>query len=163
MKTGLYALSTGCLALFLNGCAGGPEQVPSYQAPSTFQSLPTYRYPQQQAANAAPPVQPSTAPQTAAPAAGTAAVTQAATAPQSEVIPPSPGPDYVWMPSYWTVGLGGGWVNVGGRYVLRQGVSEEQLRAARGMLEQARIGLAGKPLKNANRAIDEINEALQTR
>ena len=64
------------------------------------------------------------------------------------------------MPGYWTIGVGGGWEWVGGRYVNRRGVSEEQLRAARGMLEQARIGLSGKALNKADKAIDQINEAL---
>lgn len=69
------------------------------------------------------------------------------------------------MPSYWTIGVGGGWVWIGGHYVLRQGVAEEQLRAARGMLEQARIdfSLSASKAKNINRAIEQINEALQAR
>ena len=73
----------------------------------------------------------------------------------------SPGPDYVWMPGYWTVGVGGGWVWVGGHYVLRRSVSEEQLRAARGMLEQSRTSLTGRALKDVDKAIDQVNEALR--
>src|SRR5262249_13702661 len=102
----------------------------------------------------------------ATPSSSAAATTSAATASapaaagQPEVIPPSPGPDYVWMPSYWTMGLNGTWVWVGGHYVLRQGASEEQLRAARGMLEQSRPGLNGKALKNVDKAIEQINSAL---
>jgi hypothetical protein len=67
------------------------------------------------------------------------------------------------MPSYWAMGIGGNWVWVGGHYVLRQGASEEQLRAARGMLEQSRGGLSGKALKNTDKAIEQINDALQVR
>jgi hypothetical protein len=61
------------------------------------------------------------------------------------------------------MGIGGNWNWVGGHYVLRQGASEEQLRAARGMLEQSRVGLSGKALKNTDKAIEEINDALQVR
>jgi hypothetical protein len=68
------------------------------------------------------------------------------------------------MPSYWTIGMGGGWVWVGGHYVIRQGVPEEQLRAARGMLEQARGSATGsKAVKSIDKAIDQINDALQIR
>src|SRR5271169_2901456 len=42
----------------------------------------------------------------------------------------------------------------------KQGVSDEQLRIARGLLEQARAGLVGKPLKHINKAINQINVAL---
>jgi hypothetical protein len=41
-----------------------------------------------------------------------------------------------------------------------QGVSDAQLRAAQGLLEQARAGLTGKPLKHINRALDQISIAL---
>jgi hypothetical protein len=65
------------------------------------------------------------------------------------------------MPSYWTTSATGGWESVAGHYVARQGMSEEQLRAARGMLEQARIGLTGKARKSVDDAIDQINNALK--
>ena len=39
-------------------------------------------------------------------------------APQLEVVPVTPGPEYVWMPGYWSIGVGGGWVWMGGRYGL---------------------------------------------
>lgn len=42
-----------------------------------------------------------------------------------------------------------------------QGVSDAQLRTARGLLEQARVGLTGKPLRHVNRAINQINTALK--
>ena len=45
----------------------------------------------------------------------------------------------------------------------KQGVSDEQLRAARGILEQARGALKGKPLKHVDRAIHQINVALKIR
>ena len=41
-----------------------------------------------------------------------------------------------------------------------QGVSDEQLRTAQGLLEQARSGLAGKPLKHVNRALKQLRIAL---
>ena len=37
---------------------------------------------------------------------------------QTEVISVAPGPEYVWMPGYWSVGVGGGWVWIGGRYAI---------------------------------------------
>ena len=45
----------------------------------------------------------------------------------------------------------------------RQGVSDEQLRIARGMLEQARPTLSGKVLKHVDKAINQINIALKIR
>ena len=79
------------------------------------------------------------------------------------MVPTSPGPDYVWMPGYWTVGIGGGWVWVGGHYVLRQGAAEEHLRAARGMLEQSRTAAPAKTAKYIDRAIEDVNDALKVR
>ena len=43
----------------------------------------------------------------------------------------------------------------------RQGVSDEQLRIARGLLEEARGGLKGKPLNHVNKAISQIDVALK--
>jgi len=40
-------------------------------------------------------------------------------------------------------------------------VSEEQLRAARGMIEQSRTSLTGRALKDVDKAIDQVNEALR--
>jgi hypothetical protein len=53
------------------------------------------------------------------------------------------------------VTLGGG-----GKGHEKQWVSDEQLRTAKGLLEQARSGLTGKPLKHVNRAIKDLNIAL---
>lgn len=150
----------GVVAL-LTGCASSNEQpLPSYQTPSAYAQ--PYRYPPQQQISqgpAAPPPQTYSQPP---PAAADNTAAQAA-AQHPETIPASPGPDYVWMPSYWTIGVGGGWIWVGGHYVLRGGVAEEQLRAARGMLEQARMELGGSKAKSINRALEEINEVLQSR
>ncbi len=44
-----------------------------------------------------------------------------------------------------------------------QGVSDDQLRIAQLMLQQARGGLTGKPLKHVNQAIKQISIALQIR
>ena len=44
-----------------------------------------------------------------------------------------------------------------------QGVSDEQLRLAKGMLEQARASLRGKALKHIDHAIRQINIALRIR
>jgi hypothetical protein len=160
MKTLFLSFFAAFIAALLTGCASSkPESVPVYQVPPAYQTTPAYRYPPQT-------VNPtSTVPTEAQPGAATNTGTAApATQAQPmEVAPSSPGPDYVWMPSYWTIGVGGGWVWVGGHYVLRQGVAGEQLRAARGMLEQARAGLTGKAVKNVDEALDQINRALQLR
>ena len=42
----------------------------------------------------------------------------------------------------------------------KQGVSDQQLRSAQALLEQARAGLAGKSLKHVDRAIKQLNIAL---
>jgi len=38
---------------------------------------------------------------------------------QVEVVPVAPGPEYVWMPGYWSMGVGGSWVWIGGHYGMR--------------------------------------------
>jgi hypothetical protein len=171
MKTGFCALSAACLATLVTGCSQPKtESIPTYQVLPAYQGAPAYKpsqtvNPTSTVQSVSPPAQ-TVAPRTEAQpvtAASPGTVAQTAPAPQAETIPSSPGPDYVWMPSYWTIGAGGGWAWVGGHYVLRQGVSEEQLRAARGMLEQSRAGLTGKALKNIDKAIDQINDALQVR
>src|SRR5208283_4429256 len=43
---------------------------------------------------------------------------QAPPPPQAEVVPAVPGPDYVWLPGYWSIGVGGAWVWIGGHYAL---------------------------------------------
>jgi hypothetical protein len=40
-------------------------------------------------------------------------------------------------------------------------VSDNQLRTAQGLLEQARPGLSGRPLRHVNRAINDLTVALQ--
>jgi hypothetical protein len=45
----------------------------------------------------------------------------------------------------------------------RQGVSDEQLRAARSLLEQARGGLETQPRKHVEKAIKQIDVALKIR
>lgn len=146
---GVVALLTGCES------SQPTQPLPSYQT-RYYQGAQPYRYPQQQISQG-PATSSQSAPPPAAPPSNN---NQAQPVQGAETIPSSPGPDYVWMPSYWTIGVGGGWVWVGGHYVLRQGASEEQLRAARGMLEQARMDLSGSKAKSINRAIEEINEAL---
>ena len=42
----------------------------------------------------------------------------------------------------------------------KQGVSDAQLRAAQGLLEQARPALSGKPLQHVNKALQQISIAL---
>src|ERR1035437_10982041 len=42
----------------------------------------------------------------------------------------------------------------------KQGVSDAQLRAAQGLLQQARPGLSGKPLKHVDRALQQLSIAL---
>jgi hypothetical protein len=42
----------------------------------------------------------------------------------------------------------------------QQGVSDQQLRTAQNLLEQARSGLAPKPLNHVNKAIEQISIAL---
>jgi len=56
-------------------------------------------------------------------------------------------------------------VNVHGDGKVReaQAVSDQQLRTAQGLLEQARTGLAGKPLKHVNQAIHHLSTALSIR
>jgi hypothetical protein len=48
-----------------------------------------------------------------------------------------------------------------GRGHERQGVSDEQLRGARSLLEQAQVEVTGRPRKHIERAIKEINIALK--
>jgi hypothetical protein len=48
----------------------------------------------------------------------------------------------------------------GGKGHEKQAVSDEQLRAAQSLLEQARSGLSGKPLKHVNKALQQLSIAL---
>ena|SRR5690349_16115341 len=104
------------------------EYVPAYQAQPAYTATPGYSY-QPQTAYQAPPgqsadsnaaavaPQPDNAPPPPPP--NTVVVAQAPPTPQVEVVPVAPGPEYVWAPGYWSVGVGGGWVWIGGRYVIR--------------------------------------------
>ena len=42
----------------------------------------------------------------------------------------------------------------------QQGVSDAQLRTAQGLLQQARSGLSGKPLRHVNKALQQLSIAL---
>jgi hypothetical protein len=42
----------------------------------------------------------------------------------------------------------------------KQGVSDAQLRAAQGLLQQAQSGLSGKPLQHVNKALEQLSIAL---
>jgi len=42
----------------------------------------------------------------------------------------------------------------------KQGVSDQQLRTAQALLQEASAGLTGKPLKHVNRALKQLNIAL---
>lgn len=108
---GLAAAVTGCVERRV-------EYVPVYR------TQPAYAYPAPGAPAIAAPAPVATnadgtaaavAPQALAPA-NAAVVAEAPPAPQMEVVPVAPGPDYVWIPGYWSVGIGGGWIWVGGHY-----------------------------------------------
>jgi hypothetical protein len=128
MKTGLLTISTSCLAAFLlTGCVERRVvYVPAYQAPPPGAGAPVYTY-QTQTAYQTPPAQPAdgTAATVAPPAEPQPApppntvVAQAPPAAQVEVVPVSPGPVYAWVPGYWSIGVGGGWIWVGGHYAFR--------------------------------------------
>ena len=95
-KIALLALAAGCTITILAGCA----------EPQPY----TYQYPQQPYGNYAyqPP----------APQDGVV-VDQAPPPSQVEVVPVAPGPAYVWLPGYWSIGVGGGWMWMGGHYAVR--------------------------------------------
>jgi len=57
----------------------------------------------------------------------------------------------------------GGKISSTGRNREPQGTSDAQLRAAQGLLEQARAGLSGKALKHVEAAINQISIALSIR
>jgi hypothetical protein len=50
-----------------------------------------------------------------------------------------------------------------GRNREAQGASDAQLQTAQGLLQQARAGLSGKPLRHVNQAIKQISIALSIR
>ncbi len=57
----------------------------------------------------------------------------------------------------------GGKISSKGRNHEPQGTSDAQLRAAQGLLKQARAGLSGKALKHVEAAISQISIALSIR
>jgi hypothetical protein len=86
------ALSSATIALLVSGCAERRVvYVPLYQAPAVA-------------------VQPTAPPPPGTPMAPppTVVVAQPPPAPRVEVIPFSPGPEFYWVPGYWT--WNGGWV-----------------------------------------------------
>ena len=120
---GVGALATGCAERRV-------EYVPVYHVQPAYAGQPAYPPPAQPppnsgvgAAPAAPTADwqqppPAPAPVPTQPPPQTVAV--APSAPPSapvEVIPYAPGPYYVWTPGYYS--WNGGWVWVGGRYVVR--------------------------------------------
>lgn len=58
------------------------------------------------------------------------------------------------------LGEAGGKVSGKGKNHEPQGTSDAQLRAAQGLLQQAKGGLSGKGLKHVENAIAQINDAL---
>lgn len=70
---------------------------------------------QQGLAVSAPPAPnaPATASGSATPAGSTTVVVNPLPAPQTEIIPTSPGPDYIWNPGWWSWD-GTGWIWFGG-------------------------------------------------
>ena len=91
---GLVGLATGCVERRV-------VYVPTYQA---------------QPGSPPPAGVPGPADTSAPPA--NAVATQAPPAPQVEVVPVAPGPDYDWVPGYWYWG-GTTWVWLGGRWTVR--------------------------------------------
>jgi hypothetical protein len=114
---GILTLSASCIATLSTGCV--ERRVVYFPA---YQTQPGYVY---QAPPASTPTTAQTSPspgQTAPPpdaSSGQVVVAQAPPAPQAEVVPMAPGPEYVWMPGFWSIGVGGGWVWVRGHYGIR--------------------------------------------
>jgi len=127
MLTGVAALVAGCVERRV-------VYVPTYQVSPTY-APPVYTYQPQPmyqpppAPNpgqppAAAPSAPDSAPGATAPApqpappGGSAMMSQVPPpSPQAEVIPVARGPQYVWSAGYW--GCNGGWVWVGGSWLVR--------------------------------------------
>src|SRR5689334_11713104 len=144
MKTAFLIFSAAVIGVLGSGCVERRvEYVPAYQPQPAYQGVPpvqgapAYTYAPQSAYQPAPgqagnaPAA-AVAPQAAPPPDGTAnpqvatqappppqVMTQASPQPQVEMVPVAPGPDYAWAPGYWSVGVGGGWVWIGGHYVVR--------------------------------------------
>ena len=124
LVAGAGLLATGCVERRV-------VYVPAYRSPPVYQVQPAYTYSGQTAYQPVPGTvpPPSAAEQSVAAPSVSAPVPQPVTpapavvapaAPpplQVEVAPVPPGPDYVWMPGYWS--WNGAWVWVGGNYVVR--------------------------------------------
>jgi hypothetical protein len=122
MKTNVWTagLTLAGVAALATGCAERRvEYVPVYRVQPAYVGQPAYPPPAPPPANSvtgAPPAAP-TADWQQAQAAPPVVAPAAPPAPQVEVVPVSPGPYYAWAPGYW--GWNGGWVWVGGQYVVR--------------------------------------------
>ena len=117
---GVAALATGCAERRVEyvpvyhvqpAYAGQPVYAPPPQPPpnSVTGAAPTADWQQPPPAPAPVPMQPPPQTVVVAPSAPPAALV--------EVIPYAPDPTYVWAPGYYT--WNGGWVWVGGRYIVR--------------------------------------------
>jgi hypothetical protein len=133
------------VVILATGCAERRTvYVPTYQRPAVvYPGQPVYAYPPQASTQAPPPPLVSQSPTAenqgavpppngsdvvssganpnaayqGAPSSGQVVVAQPPPAPQVEVVPVAPGPDYVWAPGYWS--WNGGWIWVGGAWTLR--------------------------------------------
>lgn len=117
-------------AAILTGCVERRVQyVPVYRTQTVYQAPPpgqqqpgeqTLYQPQPGAVQ--PPVanwpEPVPAYTNAPPQPAVTVVAQAPPAPQAEVAPVAPGPDYYWVPGYWYWGRPG-WIWIGGRWTVR--------------------------------------------
>ena len=130
MKTNMWtaSLTLAGIAALTTGCAERRvEYVPVYRVQPAYVAQPAYPPPAQPPPNsgigAAPTADwqqppPAPAPMPAQPPPQTVVVAPAAPPPaQVEVIPAPPSPYYVWTPGYYS--WNGGWVWIGGRYVVR--------------------------------------------
>ncbi len=128
-----YGVSSGVISAMLNrdqalrsqtvlpGNAPGatPATSVSTSPASGIPNAPTAPMAPTVGAPVAPTVGAPTAPVPPAPAPPTTStiIEQAPPAPQVEVVPISPGPNYYWVPGYWS--WNGGWVWVGGHWAAR--------------------------------------------
>jgi hypothetical protein len=104
---GVLALTPGCVERRV-------VYVPAYQSPPVYQAQTAYPAQPPATNGQAVAVSPSTP--NAPP--GTVIVTQAPPPAQVEVVPVAPGPDYYWLPGYWSW-QGGGWMWIGGYWGIR--------------------------------------------
>jgi hypothetical protein len=126
MKTNQWRASLLCatIAALAVGCVEHRvEYVPVYQGQPGVPPQPGYTYQPQSAYTPPPGTVPMDTNSTLAPPI----VPEGATAPMAQVAPPAPpveivtatpGPDYYWVPGYWTWN-GGAWIWVSGRWTIR--------------------------------------------